>query len=125
MAQTQPLPSVKTIVSNRSLEGFLVCLTIQSLEEGGVLVLLALLVALGTLPVTPEGDILQTLVEPTVLQVFCRNNTVTAAAIDEVVEIDGTTGAILARPSCGYRASRVGQVVLCNKAIVWVRRKLD
>lgn len=59
-------------------------------------------------PVGPAGDILETLVVPTVLQILGADKTSPTAGINEIIKLHLTGAAILAGPSCGNRFSRVG-----------------
>lgn len=71
---------------------------VERLKEGRVLVGLANIEALGTLPVRPVGYFLEALVEAAVLEVLCRHDPVAPAGVDEVVELDVAFSPVFARP---------------------------
>lgn len=63
-----------------------------------------------TVPVGPAGNILETLIVPAVLEILCADNTGPTTGINDVVELDRASAAILAGPGCRNRLSGVGNI---------------
>jgi hypothetical protein len=59
-----------------------------------------------TLPVAPAGDVLETLIEVSVLEIFGADQTRPTRRINEVVEHDRARTSILASPSGRFRTTK-------------------
>lgn len=98
---------------------------VERLKEGRILVGLANIEALGTLPVRPVGYVLEALVEAAVLEVLCRHDPVAPAGVDEVVEHDVAFSPVFARPVGRYGPAWIGQVRGLVETVVRVWLKMD
>ena len=88
----------------------------QRLEIGSVLSGGPGLVLVASFPVTPKRDVLESIVNPTVLQVRGGHNAATSRRIDEVVELDRAALTLGVGP-LGSNGTGGSWITLKNKAV--------
>ena len=90
--------------------------TLQGLEIGSVLSGGPGLVLIASLPVTPKCDVLERIVDPTVLQVRGGHDSATSRCINEVVELDCAAFTLGVGP-LGGNGTSASRVTFENKAV--------